>query len=179
MRNAELTAPAGTGVTLTRGTVVLLAAVLGAGAVVAALDYLNSLAPSVEIAPPLDPVSLRPGFGPASFDIALADVNQKLEGKRALLAREPGADYAKRPFLPVITGWAIVLDAAGRKGEVLEVVKRAERAGFRSPTLLMFKSGALAELGRPEEAEEARKSAVAMNPKIAHPRQAYVHFRQD
>ncbi|GMM92396.1 tetratricopeptide repeat protein [Qipengyuania sp. MTN3-11] len=90
-----------------------------------------------------------------------------------------GGDYAERPFLPVITGWAIVLDAAGRQREVLTVVERAEAAGFRSPTLLMFKSGALAALGRNGEAEEAREAALAMNPKIEHPLQSYVHFRQD
>jgi hypothetical protein len=43
----------------------------------------------------------------------------------------------------------------------------------------MFKSGALAALGRTREAEQARKAALAMNPKIEHPNQAFVHFRQD
>ena len=90
-----------------------------------------------------------------------------------------GADYAERPFLPVVTGWAIVLDAAGRQQEVLRVVERAEAAGFRSPTLLMFKSGALAALGNERAAAEAREAALAMNPRMDHPHQAYVHFRQD
>lgn len=90
-----------------------------------------------------------------------------------------GGDYAKRPYLPVITGYAIVLDQAGRHEEVLAVVERAEAAGFRSPTLLMFKAGALAALGRGREADEARQAALAMNPKIEHPGQAFVHFRQD
>lgn len=90
-----------------------------------------------------------------------------------------GGDYAKRPFLPVITGWAIVLDTAGRQRDVLDVVERAEAAGFRTATLLMFKSGALTALGRSAEAEAARKAALAMNPKIESPLQAFVHFRQD
>lgn len=90
-----------------------------------------------------------------------------------------GGDFAQRPYLPVITGYAIVLNQAGRHREVLAVVERGEAAGFRSPTLLMFKSGALAALGRTREAEQARKAALAMNPKIEHPNQAFVHFRQD
>lgn len=90
-----------------------------------------------------------------------------------------GGDYARRPNLPVITGYAIVLDQAGRHREVLEVVERGEAAGFRSPTLLMFRSAALKALGRGREAEEARREALAMNPKIEHPNQAYVHFRHD
>lgn len=88
-------------------------------------------------------------------------------------------DYAQRPYLPVITGYAIVLDQAGRQGDVLDVVRRGEAAGFRSPTLLMFKAGALEALGRGREARDARRAALAMNPKIEHPNQAYVHFRQD
>ena len=90
-----------------------------------------------------------------------------------------GADYARRPYPPVITGYAIVLSRAGRQRNVLAVVERGETVGFRSPTMLMFKAGALSALGRGREAEEARKAAVAMNPKVEHPNQAYVHFRQD
>lgn len=90
-----------------------------------------------------------------------------------------GGDYAKRPFLPVITGYAIVLDKAGRHRDVLRVVERGEAAGFRSPALLMFKSAALAALGREFEAGQARRAALGMNPRIEHPRQTYVHFRQD
>lgn len=90
-----------------------------------------------------------------------------------------GGDYAKRPYLPVITGYAIILDRAARQKDVLAVVERGEAAGFRSPALLMFKAGALRSMGRGREAEAARKAALAMNPKAEHPNQAFVHFRQD
>lgn len=90
-----------------------------------------------------------------------------------------GGDYVKRPYLPVITGYAIVLDKAGRQREVLAVVERGEAAGFRSPALLMFKAGALRALGRGREAEAARKAALAMNPKAEHPNHTFVYFRQD
>ena len=90
-----------------------------------------------------------------------------------------GGDYAKRPYLPVITGYAIILDRAARQKDVLAVVERCEAAGFRSPALLMFKAGALRSMGRGREAEAARKAALAMNPKAEHPNQAFVHFRQD
>jgi tetratricopeptide (TPR) repeat protein len=104
--------------------------------------------------------------------LALAD-----ETERALAIS--AGDYARRPYLPVITGHAIVLDRAGRHGDVLAVVERGEAAGFRSAMLLMLKSNALASLNRTREAEQARRDARALNPNIEHPNQAFVFFRQD
>lgn len=72
-----------------------------------------------------------------------------------------------------------MLDQAGQPARIVEVVERGERAGFRSATLLLAKSHALAELGREGEAAQARAEALALNPRIEHPRQAFVHFRQD
>ncbi len=99
------------------------------------------------------------------------------ETERALAIS--AGDYARRPYLPVITGHAIVLDRAGRHGDVLAVVERGEAAGFRSAMLLMLKSNALASLNRTREAEQARRDARALNPNIEHPNQAFVFFRQD
>ncbi len=40
-------------------------------------------------APPLDPAGLRPGYGPATFEQALAYADREVAGRRELLARHP------------------------------------------------------------------------------------------
>ena len=90
-----------------------------------------------------------------------------------------GGDYHARPYLQPMTDYVFVLGKAGDHARIVAVVKRGEEMGFRSATLQMAKSEALAALGRSEEAASARAGALRLNPKIAHPNQAFVHFRQD
>jgi tetratricopeptide (TPR) repeat protein len=90
-----------------------------------------------------------------------------------------GSDYRRRPYLQPMTDYVFVLDAANRPDQIVEVVETGERRGFRSATLLLAKADALAALGRTGEAAEARRGALAINPRVEHPRQAFVHFRQD
>jgi tetratricopeptide (TPR) repeat protein len=66
----------------------LAAAALAVVAVIAA-DALRTAPESVEPAPPLDPAELRPGFGPATFDAALAAADRAVDGGRAALAAHP------------------------------------------------------------------------------------------
>jgi len=93
--------------------------------------------------------------------------------------RAAGDDYRARPYLQPMTDYVFVLDKAGQFRRIVAVVERGERAGFRSATLMLAKSHALAKLGRGSEAAEAREAALAINPRVEHPRQAFVHFRQD
>lgn len=102
-----------------------------------------------------------------------------LSGDIAGGLRAAGGDYRQRPYLQPMTDYVFVLDQAGQHARIVEVVERGERAGFRSATLLLAKSHALSELGRDGEAAEARAAALAINPRVEHPRQAFVHFRQD
>lgn len=90
-----------------------------------------------------------------------------------------GEDYRHRPYLQPMTDYVFVLGMAGRHDEIVGVVQRGEKLGFRSATLLMAKADALDELERPGEAAKARKAALAINPRVGHPRQAFVHFRLD
>lgn len=90
-----------------------------------------------------------------------------------------GGDYQRRPYLQPMTDYAFVLDMANRPEQIVEIVEHGQRAGFRSASLLLAKAHALNSLGRPDEAAEARRAALAINPRVEHPRQAFVHFRQD
>ena len=90
-----------------------------------------------------------------------------------------GEDYAARPYLQPMTDYVFVLGTAGRHARIVAVVERGERMGFRSATLMLAKSRALTALGRAGEAARARAAALRLNPRIAHPNQAFVHFRQD
>lgn len=88
-------------------------------------------------------------------------------------------DYARRPFLPVITDYVFVLARAEQWGRIVEVVRRGEVNGYRSATLKLAQAEALGHLGRADDAARMRAAALRMNPRIEHPRQAFVHFRQD
>jgi len=66
----------------------LAAAALAVVALLAA-DALRTANDAVEPVPRLDPATLRPGFGPATFDAALATSNVAIEGARAGLATHP------------------------------------------------------------------------------------------
>lgn len=90
-----------------------------------------------------------------------------------------GGDYDLRTYLQPMTDYVFVLGKAGDHARIVAVVERGEEMGFRSATLQMAKSDALAALGRRAEAASARAAALRLNPKIAHPNQAFVHFRQD
>lgn len=96
---------------------------------------------------------------------------------RALAMAE--RDYRRRPYLQPTTDYVFVLGLANQRAMIVEVVEHGERRGFRSATLLLAKSQALAALGRSGEAAAARRGALAINPRVEHPRQAFVHFRQD
>lgn len=90
-----------------------------------------------------------------------------------------GEDYEARPYLQPMTDYVFVLGMAGRQARIIEVVERGERIGFRSATLMMAKAEAFASLGRSVESRKARAAALRLNPKIEHPNQSFVHFRQD
>ena len=96
---------------------------------------------------------------------------------RALAVAE--ADYRRRPYLQPMTDYAFVLQIAKRPQQIVEIVDRGEQAGFRSASLLLAKAQAFDSLGRPHEAVRARREALSINPRVEHPRQAFVHFRQD
>lgn len=90
-----------------------------------------------------------------------------------------GGDYEARPYLQPMTDYVFVLEMAGRQARIIEVVERGERMGFRSATLMIAKAEAFATLGRSAESRKAHAAALRLNPKIEHPNQAFVHFRQD
>lgn len=104
---------------------------------------------------------------------------QALAGDLAGALRTAEGDYARRPFLPVMTDYVFVLGKAGQWGRIVEVVRRGELGGYGSATLKLAEAHALAKLGRANDAARTRAAALRMNPKIEDPRQAFVHFRQD
>ena len=104
---------------------------------------------------------------------------QALTGDIEGALRTAEGDYARRPFLPVITDFVMVLDKAREWERIVEVVRRGELAGYRSPTLKLAESHALARLRRANDAARARAAALRMNPRIEDPGQAFIHFRQD
>ncbi|WP_188643492.1 hypothetical protein [Tsuneonella deserti] len=104
---------------------------------------------------------------------------QALTGNVAGALRTAEADYARRPFLPVMTDYVFVLGKAEQWGRIVEVVRRGELAGYRSATLKLAAAHALAQLGRPGDAARMRAAGLRMNPRVEDPRQAFVHFRQD
>lgn len=104
---------------------------------------------------------------------------QSLTGDIAGALHTAEGDYARRPFLPVMTDYVFVLGKAEDWGRVVEVVRRGELDGYRSATLKLAEAHALAKLGRANDAARMRAAALRMNPMIEDPRQAFVHFRQD
>jgi transposase len=102
-----------------------------------------------------------------------------LTGDLAGGLRAAGDDYAGRPYLQPMTDYVFVLGKAGDHRRIVAVVDRGEEMGFRSATLMLAKADALAALGRDGESRAARAAAQRLNPQIEHPRQAFVHFRQD
>ena len=104
---------------------------------------------------------------------------QAQTGDLAGALRTAEADYARRPFLPVITDYVFVLARAEQWGRVVEIVRRGERNGYRSATLKLAQAEALAKLGRADDAARMRAAALRMNPRIEDPGQGFVHFRQD
>ncbi|ANY18583.1 hypothetical protein A6F68_00047 [Tsuneonella dongtanensis] len=96
---------------------------------------------------------------------------------RALTMAE--SDYAVRPYLQPMTDYVFVLGVAGKHEAIVRVVEKGEAAGFRSASLKLAKADALDALGRTDEAGKVRKEALAINPRVTDPRQAFVHFRQD
>lgn len=104
---------------------------------------------------------------------------QALTGDLAGALRTGAGDYARRPFLPVVTDYVFVLGEAHNWGRIVEVVQRAELDGYRSATLKLAQAKALAKLGRANDAARMRAAALQLNSRIEDPRQAFVHFRQD
>jgi tetratricopeptide (TPR) repeat protein len=104
---------------------------------------------------------------------------QALSGDVPAALRTAEGDYARRPFLPVITDYVFVLEKAQKWGRIVEIVRRGELAGYRSATLRLAESKALANLGRADDAARMRAAALRMNPRIEDKRQAFVHFRQE
>jgi tetratricopeptide (TPR) repeat protein len=72
-----------------RAWTLLAAAALAVVAVIAADALRHAPAPEAS-APPLDPASLRPGFGPATFGDALAAADRAVAARRDALERHPG-----------------------------------------------------------------------------------------
>jgi tetratricopeptide (TPR) repeat protein len=104
---------------------------------------------------------------------------QALTGDLGGALRTGADDYARRPFLPVITDYVFVLGEAQDWGRIVEVVQRGELDGYRSATLMLAQAKALGKLGRANDAARVRAAALRLNPRIEDPRQAFVHFRQD
>jgi tetratricopeptide (TPR) repeat protein len=102
-----------------------------------------------------------------------------LSGEIDRALKVAGGDYQRRPYLQPMTDFSFVLDMANRPERIVEIVEHGERAGFRSASLLLAKADALKALGRPDEAAKSRKEALVINSRVEHPRQAFVHFRQD
>lgn len=119
-------------------------------------------------------VRLLPGTYGGHYGEYLALTGDVAGGLRAA-----GSDYRRRPYLQPMTDYVFVLGQAGQTERIVEVIERGERAGFRSATLLLAKAEALAQIGRSQEALRARSAALRLNPRIEHPRQAFVHFRLD
>jgi len=69
----------------------LLAAAALAGLAVIAADALRTASESqAPVLPPLDPASLRPGYGPATYAEALTAADRAVDGARRMLALHPG-----------------------------------------------------------------------------------------
>ncbi len=104
-------------------------------------------------------------------ELAVGDPRRALDLARQDATRRPhGATLALLARAQLLTG-----DPAG----ALATTERAEKGGWRSALLLMQKAEALDALGRGDDAEDARKAALKINPKAADPAARFVWFGHD
>jgi tetratricopeptide (TPR) repeat protein len=86
------------------------------------------------------------------------------------------ANLAARPFGESRLYLASALLMNGQSGDALKQIALAEETGWRSAPLYALRAQAFELEGRGDEAEDARKAALALNPRIFAPETALVWF---
>ena len=89
------------------------------------------------------------------------------------------ADAAQRPQAPNLVLLARALLSAGRPGEALAALDRADAQGWVSAGQQLARAEVLAALGRTSDSEAARAKAQAINPRAADPRTRLIWFGHD
>lgn len=96
---------------------------------------------------------------------------------RALMFAQ--TDAGQRPQAPNLVLLARALLSAGRPGEALAALDRADAQGWVSAGQQMARAEVLAALGRTADSEAARTKAEAINPRAADPRTRLIWFGHD
>jgi hypothetical protein len=89
------------------------------------------------------------------------------------------AEYLRRPFSTPIANYARALLHNGQPAGALDVLRSGFARGWQTAAMRLEESQALRALGRGNEADRALRTARALNPHIADPRQQLVFFDQD
>lgn len=100
-------------------------------------------------------------------------------GNTSGATRLAAADFARRPFPATAVHYAYALLADNRPADSLAVVRKTLERGFLTADLKLMEARTLASLGRAGEAAAALAEARVINPRIDHPRQALIRFRQE
>jgi tetratricopeptide (TPR) repeat protein len=88
-------------------------------------------------------------------------------------------EYRRRPTSASAVNLATILVAQGQPERGLKILTEAEGRGWKTAKMKFEAALALEALGRMGESQATLKSAQALNPHIAEPRQRFISFEQD
>lgn len=94
--------------------------------------------------------------------------------KRAL--HYAAIDAKNRPFGEPLVALARVWSANGRPDYALALIAKADRTGWKAPEAERARAEALALAGKTSESEDAKKAALAMDPRAYDPARSFIWF---